>query len=174
MVEMKAEDGNVKHQPFVYAIQGIFFSSNAIAEMDFEKSKDLFCRAIHCFELCLQSDPMNYTSLINCAECSHKLAVLICSKGRKMAEVLISEENEYAASAEVLFLRAIQVNPKAADPHFLYARLLEKCGKVMKAEKEYLCALELNPSSRRYLHGYAAFLRSQGEEGWAAKFESKI
>jgi tetratricopeptide (TPR) repeat protein len=170
-VHLERLNVKVKHQPFVYIIQGLFFTSNAIAETDFEKSKDLFERAVHSFELCLQSDPMNYTSLLNCAECYHKLAVLVCSKGRKMAEVRIDKENEFAISAEVKFVKALQVSPESPETHFLYARFLEKCGQYYKAEKEYLAALDRNPHSSRYLNGYSAFLRSQGLCRWAEKFE---
>jgi tetratricopeptide (TPR) repeat protein len=165
----------VKHLPFVYAIQGLFYASNAATEKDYAKCKDLYCQAIQSFELCLQSDPTNYLSLINSAECSFQLALLSTSNGRNMtSHVLITDtSNEYAISADILYSRALLAQPTSAEAHFLYARFLEQCERYSQAQRRYLTALEIDPNCPRYLSAYASLLRLRGEDNWAAKFEGK-
>ena len=50
---------------------------------------------------------------------------------------------------------------------------MEKCEKFQMAEKTHLRGLEVDPLCVRNLQGYAQFLRTRGEEGWAHRFEAK-
>jgi tetratricopeptide (TPR) repeat protein len=173
-VDLDKMSVKVKHQPFVYVIQGIFYFSKAQNEPEMDIATDLFQRAIRCFEECLQSDPNNSISLINCAESHHKVAVLQQSSGVRMNATVLDSGNDTAQAADVYYNRALQVNPFEEELHYLYARFLERCQKWTQAEKYHLSGLEINPLSIQNLSAYAQMLRQRGEEAWANRFETRM
>ncbi len=161
----------VKHQPFVYIVQGLFFFNKAKHECScsLDDSDDLFTRAIHYFEMSLQSDPTNFTSLIHCAQSYY---YLIRSSLKRQADSDTLEVNEEDfSSGEAYFHRAIQLNPSDESTCIFFAKFLSKCGLKERAEKIHLQGLQRNPFSVRCLTEYSRFLRKSGEIKMAEKFE---
>ena len=173
-VDLERMSAKVKHQPFVNVVQGLFYFSRAYNEQNVDVSIELFKRAIACYELCLQSDPTNALSLINCAESYHKMATFQQSCGKNMSTVVLDSANDYAQAADVYYLRALQVNQYSEEYHYLYARFLERCSKWTQAEKYHLLGLEINPLSVGNLVGYSQMLRQRGELAWANRFENRM
>jgi hypothetical protein len=162
----------VKHQPFVYIIQGLLFFSKAKLELS-RSSVDLvslFHRAIHLFELSLQSDPTNFISLIHCAQ---SYFYLLRSHYKDASVSGDPNEDESFARGENYYIRAIQAMPKNEITYLLYARYLEETGRFERAEKVHLQGLDINPFSVPNLRRYADLLKRMEEFDMAEKFEKR-
>lgn len=161
----------VKHQPFLCIIQGLLFYNKAKQESSLADADDLYRRAIHYFEMCLQSDPTNFVSLIHCARCHFYL--VRSSLLQQGAGASVDANDEYFSSGENYYIRANEAKPNSEATYLLYAQFLELGGMAEKAEKTHLHGLRLNPFSIRNLTEYAQFLRRMGDADAAERFEAR-
>ncbi len=163
----------VKHQPFVSIIQGLLFFSKG--KLEFSRLSpgyvSLFHRAIQFFEMCLQSDPANFMTLIHCAQSYYYLMRPLPTE--KASQLDHGREEDTFARGENYYLRAIQVMPNNEIPLLLYGRYLEETGRIDKADRAYLRGLDLNPFSVPLLRRYASLLRKIGELDMSDKFEKR-
>eukprot|EP01091_Cochliopodium_minus_P019576 TRINITY_DN8269_c0_g1_i2.p1 TRINITY_DN8269_c0_g1~~TRINITY_DN8269_c0_g1_i2.p1 ORF type:complete len:734 (+),score=164.05 TRINITY_DN8269_c0_g1_i2:154-2202(+) len=117
-------------------------------------------KAIIAFKNGLNSNPLDFDTLINLANCltkTSKLKLALKNKSRRLDAV--EKNSSEIIEARDYFLRALETRPNDPTSHHNYAKFLEKTDEMNEAELSYLTSLNLNPNSIPTLIDYGNFLQ---------------
>ena len=131
---------------------------------------EIYLEAAQYYERALNSNPNDWETLLNSAECWYKVLVYQVSGGKSISSVTLDPAHHLVTYIESFYFRALKASRENSFVRYKYARFLSRCGptRFHKAESQYLRSLELDPNNVECLMSYATFLRADMEQPKAA------
>jgi Translation initiation factor eIF3 subunit 135 len=157
----------VKHANFVTCAQGNFYYAKAqqvLVDGTIDEALSLLHLARERFESALVSEPNNVDTLYFLARTRAQM-LEFGSGGRNMSNVRFDSASADVGLTEHYFRRALNGGGRDA-PHilFAYAKFLQRCDKLNRADKFYLRAIAMQPNDEQRLFEYSNFLSERGDE----------